>query len=177
MLVVLISGPIASGKSALSRAVAVRLEEEHGISSAVIDLDLVYEMLDPRQEPKDDEQLWAHARRVAGQLASVLLGEGRSVVVEGGDFASTEALAEFTSGLLDGTVLRLVLLDVDVDTACQRARNDETRGISKDSEFLAAHYATFSADWSGYDVLRLDTATASLSETASAVVRWLPPVE
>jgi shikimate kinase len=177
VLVVVISGPIASGKSALSRAIAARLEEEHGASSAVIDLDLVYEMLEPRRDPKDDEQLWAEARRVAGRLTSVLLREGRSVVVEGGDLATKAALAEFTGGLPGGALLRLVLLDVDFDTALQRARNDATRGISKDAEFLSAHYAQFSADWSGHEVLRLDTATASLSETTSAVVRWLPLTE
>src|SRR6185312_12786950 len=84
VLVVLISGPIASGKSALSRAVAAQLEESSGASSAVIDLDLVYEMLWVRDGRKDDERVWAQARRVAGRLGSVLLGEGRAVVMEGG---------------------------------------------------------------------------------------------
>ena len=74
---VLISGPIASGKSALSRAVAARLEESSGASSAVIDLDLVYEMLWVRDGRKNDERVWAQARRVAGRLGSVLPGEGR----------------------------------------------------------------------------------------------------
>ena len=75
---VLISGPIASGKSALSRAVAAQLEEASGASVAVIDLDMVYEMLD--RGPKADERVWAQARRIAGRLGSVFLGEGRSVV-------------------------------------------------------------------------------------------------
>ena len=41
-----ISGPIASGKSALGRAVAAQLEEAEEVATAVIDLDLVYEALD-----------------------------------------------------------------------------------------------------------------------------------
>jgi hypothetical protein len=41
-LVVLISGPIASGKSALGRGVAGRQDEIAGSCCAVIDLDLVY---------------------------------------------------------------------------------------------------------------------------------------
>ena len=45
MLVVVISGPIASGKSALSRVVAAQLEEAEEVATAVIDLDLVYETL------------------------------------------------------------------------------------------------------------------------------------
>ena len=49
---ILISGPIASGKSALSRAVAAQLEEANAPSAAVIDLDLVYEMLWVREAAK-----------------------------------------------------------------------------------------------------------------------------
>ena len=49
VLVVVISGPIASGKSALSRAVAAQLEEAEEVATAVIDLDLVYEMHDARK--------------------------------------------------------------------------------------------------------------------------------
>jgi len=41
VLVVVIGGPIASGKSALSRAVAAQLEEAEEVARAVIDLDLV----------------------------------------------------------------------------------------------------------------------------------------
>jgi adenylylsulfate kinase-like enzyme len=46
VFVLVITGPIASGKSALGRAVAVELAAA-GVSAPVIDLDLVYEMLDP----------------------------------------------------------------------------------------------------------------------------------
>lgn len=70
VLVVLISGPIASGKSALGRAVAGRLDEVPGSGCAVIDLDLVYEMLDPRRRPKSDQQ--------CGQRRGALLPEWRA---------------------------------------------------------------------------------------------------
>jgi adenylylsulfate kinase-like enzyme len=172
MLVVVISGPIASGKSALSRVVAAQLEEAHGVVSSVIDLDLVYEMLDVRRRPKDDDRLWADARRIAARLVSVLLREGRSVIAEG-DFATDEALGEFESELPEEAVVRLVLLDVDFETALERARADDCRGVSRDRTFLSEHYAQFSADWSGRDVLKLDTGSESLAETARIVVDWL----
>jgi shikimate kinase len=171
--VILISGPIASGKSALSRAVAAQLEEANGASSAVIDLDLVYEMLWVRDGRKNDERVWAQARRVAGRLGSVLLGEGRSVVVEGGDFGTEAALAEFESELPPQTAVRLVLLSVDFETALKRARSHPSRGMSKDAAFLSRHYAEFRTDWRGRDVLKLDTGSASLAETARSVVDWL----
>ena len=173
VLVVLISGPIASGKSALARAVAGRLDEMAGSGCAVIDLDLVYEMLDPRRRPKSDQQLWTEARRVAGRMASVLLREGRSAVVEGGDFTTEEHLAEFEHELPEDAEVRLVRLDVDFSTALRRARADDSRGISKEAAFLSGHYAEFRTDWGDRDVLKLDTGSASLAETASAVVGWL----
>ena len=171
VLVVLISGPIASGKSALSRTVAAQLEEASGASVAVIDLDLIYEMLE--RGPKADERVWAQARRIAGRLGSVLLGEDHSVVVEGGDFGTEAALAEFESELPPHAAVRLVLLSVDFETALKRARRDDSRGVSKDKAFLAAHCAAFRTEWPGRDFLNLDTSSASLAETARSVVDWL----
>ena len=47
MKIVVISGPIASGKSTVGRAVTVELSGR-GFDAAIVDLDLVYEILDPR---------------------------------------------------------------------------------------------------------------------------------
>jgi shikimate kinase len=175
VLVVVIGGPIASGKSALSRAVAARLEEAEAVATAVIDLDLVYEMLDPRRRTKDDPDLWAEARRVAGRLTTALLAESRCVVAEG-EFASDQALDEFVSELPGTADLRLVLLDVDFETALKRASADAARGLSKDETFLSRHYREFRPEWVGPDVLRLDTTESTLGEAACAVVDWLTPV-
>lgn len=174
--VVVISGPIASGKSALSRAVAARLEEACGASASVIDLDLVYEMLDVHRRSKDDERVWAQARRIAGGLGDLLLSEGRLVVVEGGDFATSAALGEFENELPAEVDVRLVLLDVDFETAFWRACSDDSRGVSKNRDFLESHYAEFRTEWPGRDVLKLNTGSASLAETAGAVVEWLRQV-
>jgi shikimate kinase len=173
VLVVLISGPIASGKSALGRTVAGRLDEMAGSGCAVIDLDLVYEMLDPRRRPKRDPHLWTEARRVAGGMVALLLRAGRSAVVEGGDFSTEEQLAELEHELPEDAEVRLVRLDVDFETALRRARADNSRGVSSDTAFLSNHYAEFRTDWGDRDVLKLDTGSASLAETARSVVDWL----
>jgi adenylylsulfate kinase-like enzyme len=57
MIAVVITGPIASGKSTLGRAVAVELADR-GSDAAVVDLDLVHEMLDPGGGPKTDAARW-----------------------------------------------------------------------------------------------------------------------
>jgi hypothetical protein len=154
----------------LGRAVAAQLEEAEEVATAVIDLDLVYETLDPRRRTKDNADLWAEARRVAGRMTTALPAENRCVVAEG-EFASDQALDEFVGELPGTTDLRLVLLEVDFETALKRASADATRGLSKDETFLSRHYREFRPEWAGHDVLRLDTSESTLGEAARAVVR------
>jgi adenylylsulfate kinase-like enzyme len=52
---IVISGPIASGKSTVAGALA-RECKRRGATAAVIDLDVVYEMLEPDAARKDDEK-------------------------------------------------------------------------------------------------------------------------
>lgn len=172
MLVVVISGPIASGKSTLGRAVAARLEEVRGTASAVVDLDLIYEMLDPRRRPKSDEHLWTRARRIGGRLASDLLHDGCAVVVEG-DLASDDALREFETELPRHASPWLVMLNVDLETALERVEADPTRGISREVTFLSRHYDAFEPGWKGRRVLDLDAGSTSVSNAAHAVVAWV----
>jgi shikimate kinase len=175
MFVAVIGGPIASGKSSLSRATAARLGEVGGGEAAVIDLDLIYEMLDPRARSgraKSDDRLWSQARRVAGQLTTSLLAERRDVVVEG-NFAADRSLAEFERELPADVRLRLVLLEIDFETTLRRTEADATRGLSKDPTFLLRHYEAFPAEWRHRDVLRLDTGALSLAEASDALFTWL----
>ena len=175
MFVVVIGGPIASGKSSLGRATAARLEELDGVEVGVIDLDLIYEMLDLRGgsgRAKNDERLWSQARRVAGRLSTVLLAEGRHVVVEG-NFAEDQSLAEFERALWGGVRLRLVMLDVDLEIALQRTQVDAARGLSKDPVFLSAHYDLFSPQWRHREVLQLNTGALSLADATEVVIAWL----
>jgi shikimate kinase len=175
MLVVVIAGPIASGKSSLSRATAARLEELAVAEVGVVDLDLIYEMLDPlgrSGRPKSDERLWSQARRVAGRLAGALLAEGRYVVAEG-NFAEDRSLAQFERELPEGARLRLVMLEVDFEIALQRTKADASRGLSRNPVFLSAHHSAFSPQWREREVLQLDTGALSLAEATQAVVTWL----
>jgi shikimate kinase len=172
VLVVVISGPIASGKSTLSRVVARRLQELEGVEGAAIDLDLVYEILDPQRRPKADSVIWSAARRVAGRLAASVLVEGRPVVAEGG-FAGEGELNEFVAGLPAGVHPQLVLLDVEFTKAFERASADRTRGVSRNRTFLSRHYREFVSVWDNADVLHLDTGQATVDESADTVMEWL----
>src|SRR5258708_5770693 len=138
MIVVVITGPIASGKSTLGRAVAVELAGR-GSDSAVVDLDLVYEMLDPSRGPKTDEARWKEARRLAAKIAAGLGGRRSAVIVEG-EFGTDVQRADFCDELPASWRASFVTLTVDFDEAWRRAMADPTRGISKGKDFLAAHY-------------------------------------
>ncbi len=144
----------------------------HGARAAVVDLDLVYEMFDPRRGPKNDDDLWDKARRVAGQLAAALLVEARYVIAEG-DFSGEQGLNAFLAELPRAAEVRLVLLGVDLGTALKRTAADPSRGTSTDATFLAKHYSDFQAGWDGRDVLQLDTTESTLDETTREMLDWL----
>jgi len=171
MIVVVITGPIASGKSTLGRAVAVELAGR-GSGSAVVDLDLVYEMLDPSRGAKTDEVRWREARRLAGKIATGLGGQ-RSVVVVEGEFVTAVQRSDFCDELPNDWRTSFVTLTVDFDEASRRATADPTRGLSKDEAFLEAHYRAFGDPRRDGDDLVLDTSNVPISAAARRVVDWL----
>jgi gluconate kinase len=171
MIVVAITGPIASGKSTLGRAVAVELADR-GRDSAVVDLDLVYEMLDPRRGPKTDEARWRDARKLAGKIAAGL-GTRRSAVVVEGELANDEQRADFCEELPNEWRTSFVSLIVDFDEAWRRAQADPTRGDSRDRAFLAAHYGALDNARRDHEDLVIDTGTVSVSVAACLVADWV----
>lgn len=172
MLLIVITGPIASGKSALGLAVARQIEEI-GAKAAVVDLDLVYEMLDPCRGPKTDEMLWARARRVSARLADALLAEGLAVIVEG-DFLTPGAREQFSETLSSSAQPQFVILRVSFDLALKRVQGDPTRGLSRDPAFLQRHYDETAAavrDVASAE-LGLDTGSVPILEAARTVAEW-----
>ena len=157
-VVLVICGPIASGKSTLARAVA-RLAGGRGLVSAAVDLDLVYEMLEHRGGAKDDAAIWSRARRITATLAAVLLADGVDVVVAEGDFHESADRVLFP----DAT---FVTLTVPFETALARARSDPSRGLSQDADFLGRHYASI-APPSGTVI---DTSEVGIDDAAAGML-------
>ena len=67
-MVIVVTGPIASGKSTIARELALELERTP-MRVAVIDLDLVYERL-AANGPKVDAATWTLARHAAAIQAT-----------------------------------------------------------------------------------------------------------
>lgn len=172
-MLIVICGPIASGKSTTARAVA-RLLEQRGHKAAAIDLDLVYEMLEHRDDgEKADSALWTSARRAAAALTDGLLRDGTAVVVEG-DLLLPEHRKEFRSALRSSNAPLFVTVHVPVETALKRVLLDPTRGLSRDSAFLRIHYRELEGQLRRRPAtdLVMDTSSETVDGVARAIVDW-----
>jgi len=139
-VLIVITGPIASGKSTVAGELARELERA-GHRVAVIDLDLVHDMLTTGGRPSDDAT-WDVARRAAAALANAFLAAGIEVVVAEGSFNRLEDRTAFTDHLDRRAAPRFVTLRVTYEEALRRAQADPTRGNSRDPDFLGPYFAT-----------------------------------
>lgn len=165
-----ISGPIASGKSTLARAVAERLADG-GSTASVIDLDLLHAML-VRTPPK---RAWSAARRAAASVTDAFVAEGIDVVVTEGEFITPSERAEYVDYLSPSVHVTFVTLWVSYPEALRRATADRTRGLSRDPAFLSSHYentASALAATPRTDLL-LDTSALTVEAAVDAVVRFV----
>jgi adenylylsulfate kinase-like enzyme len=173
-VVIVITGPIASGKSTVARELARQLERA-GVPIAIIDLDGVHDTL-ARDGPETDDATWAHARRVAASLANTFLGEDRAVVVAEGSFNTPGDRAEFVQYLDAGVDPVYVTLRVSFEEALRRAQVDPTRGVSRDPAFLGRYFAGFSqAPPTPVTDLVIETERMSASAAAVAIARLVSP--
>lgn len=169
---IVITGPIASGKSALARRLAGVLRQ-CGWSAAVVDLDLVYSML--ADDPKSDDAIWRQARQTAGAMADALFAQGcRAVIVEGEFWTSDErqSLLECVTTLC---AIGFVTLRVSFDEALRRAQADATRGLSKEPAFLRRQMARFTAALPNFPAtdLLLDSESASVDAHAAQIAKMV----
>jgi hypothetical protein len=123
--------------------------------AAVVDLDLVYEMLVDPATRKDDEATWARTQRVAVHLVQALLDEGARTVIVDGELE------------LDGALR--VVLHAPLEMAYARVDADPTRTFSRDRVFLAEHYANASFEGD----LRFDTSEVNADAIADAIAKRL----
>jgi adenylylsulfate kinase-like enzyme len=137
-VIIVITGPIASGKSTVAQALAADLVRA-GVRVSVIDLDVVHAELIAGATEAGDEA-WAEARRRTAMMADALASDGIDVVIAEGSFNLPSDRNAFDQNLVDGGRPVYVTLEVSFDEALRRAKGDPTRDRSRDAEFLAAHF-------------------------------------
>jgi hypothetical protein len=171
---VAITGCIASGKSTVARLLAARLRAT-GRTAAVIDLDLVYEML--ADDPKSDPAVWSRTRKLAGAIAAASFAEGAAVVIVEGELWSRQDRADLLGRIPEGIRPTWITLDVSFPEALRRAQGDPSRGISKDPGFLRAHMEEFRTALRELPPgdLVIDTETCAPEEIAARAAGTVAP--
>ena len=164
---VLIIGPIASGKSTLANTVADKLRSG-GEAVAVVGLDSVAEMTLPTLAD------WTWAHEVHGQLVGAWLEKPIPTVIAEGPETPEEIEQIMRHVRSDVSVLK-VLITTRYETALARATADPTRGQSKDPEFLRRMHRRFEQTRPdiAYDV-QFDSEQFSSNEIAQRVIEGLP---
>lgn len=174
-VVVVITGPIASGKSTVAKELARELERID-VRAEVIDLDRVHDRLTDNGSTADDSS-WTLARRETASVANAFLEEGVAVVIAEGSFNMPSDRAAFAEHLRPTSGLVFVTLQVSFDEALRRTQSEPTRGRSRDRQFLGSNFA------SRHDVLAAipktdividterTTATAAAEKIAQRLMR------
>ncbi len=171
--VIVISGTIASGKSATARALARQVERRGG-TAAAIDLDLVYEMLEHDDTRKDDEKKWTRARHAAGALANRFATDGVEIVIVEGEFLAADDRRVLVEALDESAEPRFVTLRVSFDEAVRRIDGDPTRTFSRDRDFLRRHYDEAEAAIRNTPAsdLVVETGGAPVDDVAAGIADW-----
>ncbi|GEM_PF-1500734 len=169
---VVVTGPIASGKSAVTKALADRLGKA-GRSAAVVDLDDIVAML--HAPPENVEQTWETAREVHGRLVGEWLSSGVDAVIVDGPFYSPSETAALMQCVPTGIAARRVMLLATYDLALERVARDPSRGVSKDPVILRLLYEEFARQLPSIDPCEwnFDTSECSVDDVVTTVASAL----
>lgn len=139
-MLIVINGPIASGKNAVSTALAGLLER-HGRRVAVIDLDEVWMMLDHQKPQTQVLENWLEARRAAAILTDEFYDSGRDAVIVNGPFFTEAERRGFVDHLRKPADPLFVTLRVSFEESWRRAQGDPRRVISRRRDWLAERFS------------------------------------
>jgi chloramphenicol 3-O-phosphotransferase len=162
-----VNGPIASGKSTLAGVLAAELCGDSHCSVA-IDLDRVYMMLDDTS-PMDDSNTWREARRGAAALTNQFVQDRLELVIVEGTFWTESERTDYTNRLSTGLEPVFVTLRVALDEALRRVQQDISRRASRVPELLRRNHADFAAAGTIAGDIVVDSTHQSISEVGSTI--------
>lgn len=179
-LLVVLTGPVGCGKSTTALRVAEQLRAPNaghgGIQAALIDLDMVADMLG-RRGTRGGVDPWHAARRVCGALAGAFYAEGCDVVIVEGEFFSGAELAALKDAVTTPAALYVVTLDVSYETCRERVDADPSpgRNLSRNPAFLQRMSEQFreALPWLRKVGPVIDANTASASDLAEMIISIL----
>lgn len=169
---VVITGPIAAGKS----SVALRLADQFrdaGRSAVVVDLDDTVAAV--HAPPQDVERSWERARKVHGRLVGEWLSSGVGAVIVDGPFYTKGETSTMMAHVPNGVRARRVLLLASFEVTLDRVALDASRGVSKIPSVLRRLYEEFARDLPSIDPCEwtFDTSMCTLDEIVNTVSHGL----
>ncbi|MDN5724488.1 MAG: chloramphenicol phosphotransferase CPT family protein [Propionibacteriales bacterium] len=159
---VLIAGPIAAGKSAVSRRLADDLRVS-GQQVALVELDALADMARPTLPD------WTVAHRIFASVTGQWLLADMDVVIA--ESVSNRAELQLVLGHVPvGTPVLTVAVSCRFEVALERALADPTRGISRDADFLRGVHEQWAEESPLFPVdLALDSGTTPLAESVRRI--------
>lgn len=133
---VLIVGPIASGKSTIANTLAARRRHD-GRAVAVLDLDDVVDSIGGFASLTPDRL--RQAQRALGHLVGFWLRRGVDVIAHG-PFPQRAEMDTVLAAVPHGTCISRVLLTATYEAALERVTGDPDRALSRDPVFLRQSY-------------------------------------
>ena len=168
-----LTGPIAAGKSTVATRLVERLVAA-GRTVACSDHDEVARLGHAPGGLTGDH--WAQAHVTHGALVGALLEQPFDLVVAHGPVYSAEETGALLAHVPPGTGVLRVLLTCPLGTAQDRVAADPERGLSRDPAFLAGTHARFWDLRPGIAAdLVADTGTTSVEEVCRLVEARLRP--
>jgi thymidylate kinase len=163
-----LAGPIGSGKSTVADLSATRLAEGD-LATVVVDLD---DAAFAQRGVTDLEDMWRRAALATAAQVRGWFEAGTDVVIAHGPFFESGGYEILIDGLTDEVSVTHVLLHVSLASAGERIADDPDRVWSKDPVFLRATHERFA------DLrhtlprvdLEIDTETCSADEIAEQIV-------
>ena len=167
-----VSGPVASGKTTVSSLVA-EVARGHGLVAAAIDMDRVMESLIGLDWRRVKAIHWQRAYRATAGLIDGLFEAGVEIVTLAAPLFYAETRAAVVGPMTAGAEVHFVTLRVEFEEAYRRAQTDPDPGrvITKDRAFL--QHLHDSVEWQRLppDERVIQTDAYSAGEVVAIVVR------
>jgi|ERR1019366_1054129 shikimate kinase len=169
---VVITGPIAAGKSSVASKLADYIRDA-GRAAVVLDLDDIVSKL--HVPPQNFEQSWEWARTVHGRLIGEWLSTGVDTVIVDGPFYTARETSTMMQHVANEVRVHRVLLLVPFAVALDRVASDPSRGVSKIPSVLRTKYEEFVRDRPSIDPCdwTFDTSECTVNDVIIAISREL----
>ena len=169
---VLVTGPIASGKTTIARDLAARTRSR-GVGAAAIDMDDLVFMVNGLDWRTVTAAHWSVARKAAAALIDALFSARLDLVAVAGPFFAESERDELIGNMRTDATVHVVALNVTLEQAITRAQADPSRMLSKDPELLARLEKTINWAELPTEAIRLSTDGLQADEAGARIFRKL----